>query len=142
MSHFTEKRIGYELSDFAKNNTLKVLNPENTKQDSFHLIKIHNTYPPMLFTFYLDENYPFSPPIKVLCNDHNITQCNQLEKYCYACHSILCNNKWSPTYRIKSVIDEYFHKLRESEVLHYLSLILKRKHIHLPIELKMHICIL
>ena len=134
MPFFTEKRIGYELEDLTKS---KITN-SYIKSDNFHIIKAHNFH--LLFEFYLDENYPFSPPTKVLCNNKDLSKCNGQEYYCYACQSYLCGYNWSPTLRMINLIEDYIYKLHESKILHFVCLILKRKHIDLPIELKQHIC--
>ena len=93
------------------------------------------------FKFYMDKDFPFIPPIKLYCNGKDMRQCS-MTKYCYACHSIICERNWCPTICLHHIIDDYIMKLRESELLMELALVSKRvlPHSSLPPELIEYIC--
>tara|TARA_Y100000389_G_C17111943_1_gene341134 strand:- start:4 stop:408 length:405 start_codon:yes stop_codon:yes gene_type:complete len=93
------------------------------------------------FKFYIDKNYPFSPPIKLYCNGKDMRQCS-MTKYCYSCHSIICERNWSPSTCLHHIIDDYIMKLRESELLTDIALVAKRvlPNTSFPSELIEHIC--
>ena len=96
------------------------------------------------FKFHMDKNYPFEPPIKLYCNGKDMRKCST-GKYCYACHSIICQGNWSPSLRLSHIIEDYLVQLRESELKHLVTLILRRTSKAnqlpwLPNELIEHIC--
>ena len=94
-----------------------------------------------IFKFYMDKNYPFSPPIKLYCNGKDMRQCS-MTKYCYSCHSIICERNWSPSVSLHHIIDDYIIKLRESELLMDITLVAKRvlPQTSLPPEIIEYIC--
>ena len=97
-----------------------------------------------VFKFYMDKDYPFAPPVQLYCNGKNMKQCSA-GKYCYACHSIICRGNWSPALRLHHIIEDYITQLRESELKHLVTLVMRRINRDnqlplLPNELIEHIC--
>ena len=134
MNGFTYKRIQLEHE--------KLYGSTLTKSEENWIFSIEKEN--KTFKFYIDQNYPFAPPIKLYCNGKDMKQCSA-GKYCYACHSIICQGNWSPALRLHHIIDDYITQLRESELKHLVTLVLRRMSKDnqlpwLPNELIEHIC--
>ena len=132
MPPFTQRRLELEVKKMGMRNT----NLEKTK---YGWCVTYNKGDKQ-FKFHIDDNYPFTPPIQVYCNGNDISNCNKTFNYCYACNSILCNMNWSPSCLLYIIADDYIYQLMHSELLHYVSLILRRQMVFLPKEIIEHIC--
>ena len=106
----------------------------------FNENKLKIYYKSKIFLFYFDENYPFYPPIKIYCNNKNITLCNINKEYCFVCQSILCSN-WSPSYHLTDIMDEYiwFHNEKEKQIV-YTIWILNHTKLAFQNDIIQHIC--
>tara|TARA_Y100000389_G_C17362762_1_gene464638 strand:- start:534 stop:941 length:408 start_codon:yes stop_codon:yes gene_type:complete len=131
MKDFTTKRVESEHKKLP--GSILTKNGENWI--------ITTPYKNKIFKFYMDENYPFEPPIKLYCNGKDMKQCS-MTKYCYACHSIICERNWSPSMCLYTIMNDYINKLRESELRMEVALVARRilPQTPLPPELTEHIC--
>ena len=95
------------------------------------MVKLRNS--DILF-FTLDKTYPFSPPGVTISKIYDINDinnsinylsyfttmnkniiaylCDKLNVSCLCCNTILCQNKWKPTYNMNSIINEFIKKKR------------------------------
>ena len=70
------------------------------------------------FIFYIDANYPFKNPEKIFLNNNNYLNTLKLIKpfrkllketsnvECLCCHSLTCQNNWTPCKRLWELVDE------------------------------------
>jgi len=111
------KRCNAEMLELYENhyNLINVIKLHIDKNEMHFIIEKNNG---TVLKFILSNKYPFEPP-KVLVNSnyyYNILQnpCSPkinrfLKKYkirCMCCSSVICDNRWSPAYRIEHILDE------------------------------------
>jgi hypothetical protein len=112
-----KKRITNELIEFKKDNAY--INVEDNEGNGFILTIVPDTED-TVYTFYITKDFPFNAPARVLVNHRNIKSyfriqstktLNELKMYynitCLCCHSIACNNNWTPVYKLSYFIDEF-----------------------------------
>lgn len=97
------------LSEYYKN--IKI-NKENTDKE-VRITLILGNYTIFII---LNNDYPFSPPQDIKINNLdincyvNLNVSLLLKKYfdifCIKCESLLCENKWNPTYKLTNIISE------------------------------------
>ena len=101
MKFSTERRITREIPMLFENTYSR--NEENT-----HIV--NTTYCQNTFEFHLDNSYPFSPPLSILCNGNKI-ECNKQPNgiHCFMCQNNLCSY-WGPTITMQKIIQLYTHE--------------------------------
>jgi len=112
-----KKRLTNELIEFKKENAY--INVEDNEGNGFILTIVPDTED-TVYTFYITRDFPFNAPARVLINHRNIKSyfrihsqktLDELKMYyninCLCCHSIACNNNWTPIYKLSYFIDEF-----------------------------------
>ena len=101
----------------------------------------------VFITIAIDSNYPFSPPVKVIINGHNYLSLLGINPQalklvglegCLCCSSLTCGNNWSPSDKIKSIIQEIENNMNIKKKI--VTTILTRKICHKYLFEDLNIC--
>lgn len=155
------KRLGNELRDFNKNDSIKYVKFDYDYLDQYRDNKptIEIYINGMVIKFIFPMDYPFKAP-SLLINEkpyRNYLKINDLNKLielnktfgykCLCCETISCPHNWSPARRLTEFIDEIqkFRKIKihlESKRIGpiMLNIINKYKDYILPPEIILYIC--
>ena len=113
MNYTFNRRIKRELESISENYKNIKIKQEKSNEKSIKINLILENYNILII---LNNDYPFYPPQRIKINNLDIN-CNinlnislLLKKYfnifCIKCESLLCENKWNPTYKLLNIIDE------------------------------------
>lgn len=113
MNYTFNRRIKRELESISENYKNIKIKQENSNEKNIKINLILENYNILII---LNNDYPFYPPQSIKINNLDIN-CNinlnislLLKKYfnifCIKCESLLCENKWNPTYKLLNIIDE------------------------------------
>ena len=161
---YIEKNLPfYKISELDNINTINNINNIN------NINTINKTYIEVItpnnnkLIFELSNNYPFKPPISLLCNGHNYIYVikkmpfrikylynNPNEMYydgksktinfnnssCLCCNSLLCPDNWSPICTLYNILDEINeHNKLKNKIMNKLILKTIFDNFNLPLEL-------
>jgi ubiquitin-protein ligase len=108
-----------------------------------------NQYNSYVYSFIIDNSYPFRPPVVMInsipyinfCRINTVGFCNNLKKvggiYCFCCNSIIHSVKWSPTVKLSDIIMEIrnFKKMRRDVINKICADVIIRKYLNNDIYL-------
>lgn len=84
-------------------------------KSKIYLTYFLDIYNGLIITISLDDNYPFRPPKNIKVNGHNYLSLLSIDqtklkfiglKGCLCCKSITCSKSWSPSVKIKLILQE------------------------------------